>query len=217
MDERGMLTLVVALPSRAVASALGRSVDELDAVVFPAILADIAEARERCLAAAAAVEASPTVTVRTDGCLLTLDRSRRVVHCDDGVIDSDDRDSGAVVSNLPAGSVYWTVIEEATRGSVRLEDGTMLTFDAAGRVASGEFVGERVSHVGLGLNPMLTEPLGWTIVDEHIGGRLFLALGENRYMGGANASTINVDLLVADAANLAVGAMPVLEMGTLTI
>ena len=38
----------------------------------------------------------------------------------------------------------------------------------------------RVSHMGLGLNPYLDRPTGWTMVDEHIHGSLFIALGENR-------------------------------------
>ena len=51
----------------------------------------------------------------------------------------------------------------------------------------------RVSHIGVGLNPALSRPIGWTLVDEHIRGAFFIALGENRYMGGQNASSLNVD------------------------
>lgn len=55
----------------------------------------------------------------------------------------------------------------------------------------------RVSHMGLGLNPYLDRPTGWTMVDEHIHGSLFIALGENRYMGGQNESSLNVDYALA--------------------
>jgi leucyl aminopeptidase (aminopeptidase T) len=57
----------------------------------------------------------------------------------------------------------------------------------------------RVSHIGVGLNPHLRTPIGWTLVDEHIAGVLFLALGENRYMGGQNASSLNHDFALFDA------------------
>jgi hypothetical protein len=43
----------------------------------------------------------------------------------------------------------------------------------------------------------VTRSIGWTIVDEHRPGAVFLALGENRYMGGNNESAINVDLMPA--------------------
>ena len=35
------------------------------------------------------------------------------------------------------------------------------------------------------------------MVDEHIHGSLFIALGENRYMGGQNESSLNVDYALA--------------------
>jgi leucyl aminopeptidase (aminopeptidase T) len=50
-----------------------------------------------------------------------------------------------------------------------------------------------VSYIGIGLNPYLHEPIGWTLVDEHVHGYVFIAFGENRYMGGRNASSLNVD------------------------
>jgi hypothetical protein len=34
-------------------------------------------------------------------------------------------------------------------------------------------------------------------VDEHIHGNLFIALGENRYMGGQNESSLNEDYALA--------------------
>jgi hypothetical protein len=49
------------------------------------------------------------------------------------------------------------------------------------------------------LNPDLHAPIGWTLVDEHVAGTIFLALGENRYMGGHNASSLNIDFCTAPA------------------
>ena len=72
---------------------------------------------------------------------------------------------------------------EAASGAEDLE----ALFDAH----SGE--PRRVSHVGVGLNPALRQPVGWTLVDEHMRGAFFVAMGENRYMGGQNASSLNID------------------------
>jgi len=46
----------------------------------------------------------------------------------------------------------------------------------------------------MGLNPYLHQPIGWTLVDEHILGALLVACGESRYMGGQNESSLNTDL-----------------------
>jgi len=44
------------------------------------------------------------------------------------------------------------------------------------------------------LNPYLHQPIGWTLVDEHIPGALLVACGESRHMGGQNESSLNTDL-----------------------
>ena len=63
----------------------------------------------------------------------------------------------------------------------------------------------RISHIGVGLNPYLHRSIGWTLVDQHVYGSLFVALGENRYMGGRNASSLNVDFAVPSATLLVDG------------
>ena len=93
----------------------------------------------------------------------------------------------------------------------------MLTF-TAGRVVAAEGSGsqavlpwlasfdaatDRISHIGLALNPDCPSDTRWTIIDEHHGGATFLALGENRYMAGANASTLNYDIRLPQATLLA--------------
>ena len=88
----------------------------------------------------------------------------------------------------------------------------MLEFGTDGRVTTGEYARERVSHLGIATNPMVSSSIGWTIVDEHRRGAVFLALGENRDLGGENASSINVDLLPA-APTLLVGGTVVVAQG----
>jgi leucyl aminopeptidase (aminopeptidase T) len=162
----------------------------------------------------AALQAASKVEVVTSAGTLTVERGTRPVMMDDGRIDRDDAACGAVVSNLPAGSLYWTVIEDGTRGNIALVDGSVLAFGDGGRVIDGEYAGERVAHLGIATNPLVIGAIGWTIVDEHRSGAVFLALGENRYMGGQNQSAINVDLIPASP-TVIVGDVTVVEHGVL--
>jgi hypothetical protein len=99
------------------------------------------------------------------------------------------------------------VLEHATRGEIELADGSVLRFDGTGSVVSGPYAGERISHLGIATNEKVSGAIGWTLVDEHRPGAVFLALGENRYMGGANESAINVDLMPASPTVVAGGAI----------
>ena len=154
-----------------------------------------------------------------EGLVLYLNQGDRRWLVDDGLIDAADRAQGAVVSNLPAGSIYTTVLETETNGELFLPDAgpavnAILRF-AGGRVVEIEaesgaealetfldsHSGEprRISHIGIGLNPYLKRPIGWTLVDEHVYGHMFFCLGENRYMGGQNQSSLNVDFAIPGA------------------
>jgi hypothetical protein len=106
------------------------------------------------------------------------------------------------------------VLEDRTRGEVELVDGSTLRFDDEGRVVDGTWGGERVSHLGIARNPAVTGTIGWTIVDQHRPGAVFLALGENRYMGGENESAINVDLMLASPTVVA-GGITLVDNGSL--
>ena len=70
--------------------------------------------------------------------VLHLEHGDRMWLSDDGCIDEMDREQGAIVSNLPAGSIYTTVVEEKTRGTLWLAKAgaaidVVLHFDA-GRI-----------------------------------------------------------------------------------
>jgi hypothetical protein len=58
--------------------------------------------------------------------------------------------------------------------------------------------------------------VGWPLVDEHVQGAVFVALGENRYLGGENASSLNVDVAVANATLLCDGRQ-IVEDGRLRV
>ncbi|SDM50651.1 aminopeptidase [Allokutzneria albata] len=193
--RRRLPFLVVAVPTSKLAREVGWSMAELDEAVLPAIAADRRELADAIERATAELD-GPRWVLESPGCLLTADRDGRELLSDDGHVSEVDRARGATTSNLPAGSVYSTVVEESVRGTVRLQGDVVLTF-ADGRVTDGpeHLRGERVSHIGIGLNPA-ARPVGWVINDEHQVGAVFLALGDNRYLGGRNASTLNEDFVV---------------------
>jgi leucyl aminopeptidase (aminopeptidase T) len=212
--------LLVAIPSAARAAQLGMSEGELEAILLPALAASREELQDEIDRVLALASGGGQIVLHSGkGHTLRLQQGDRTWLSDDGYIDRDDMERGANASNLPAGSIYSTVIEDQTEGSLRLPraagaSDVVFTF-RQGRIerieaASGEAAlrdlfdrhsGEprRVSHIGVGLNPYLHEPIGWTLVDEHVHGCVFVAFGENRYMGGKNASSLNVDFAVPGA------------------
>ena len=214
LEKRNVPTVVVAVPTEYVAERLGVSLAELEARVLPGLLASSTSLSDSAAPFVDALRAHSRVDVMTAAGTLVVDRGQRPLMIDDGVVDPADIARGAVVSNLPAGSLYWTAIEDATRGEIELTDGTVLRFDNGGRVVAGDYVSERISHLGVAINPLVTGTIGWTIVDEHRPGAVFLALGENRYMGGENESRINVDLIPASP-TVVVGGITLVKDGVL--
>lgn len=204
LELRRVPTVMVAVATTEVAEKLGMLFAALDVAVHAAVVLPASELNSSTAPVLEALGAASTIELRSGlgsgsgTAVLTVERSDRVLLVDDGVVDEDDVATGAVVSNLPAGSVYWTIVEDTARGSLQLADGTVLHFGDDGRVIDGDYRGERIGHIGVATNPLVTTDIGWTIVDEHRAGAVFVSLGENRYMGGANESAINVDLLPAD-------------------
>lgn len=235
-EERRLPYLVVAIPTAERAAQAGMTLAELEAILLPALAATVDELRQAVAPVLAAVQGQ-IFTIRSgQGHELTLHHGDRPWHEDDGQLDDEDWARGAFVLNLPSGDIYTTVVEAATTGSLWLdraagavdvtllfEEGRIVEFKAA----SGEdelhalfarHTGEprRISHIGIGLNPYLHQPVGWTLVDEHIYGQLYFALGENRYMGGQNESSLNVDFTIPQA-TLLVDGKTVVEQGVVVV
>ena len=148
-------------------------------------------------------------------------RNHGRMRCDLGrpVYRSDGYLHGSLVLNLPYGSLSFTVPEDSVEGTIcfdrwrDLRDLTV-TFDG-GRIsdlsaanspeAFADFVGthsgdrDRISHMGIGVNPGIRRPTGLTTIDECMSGMVFVAFGENRFMGGKNESTLNIDLVCSGA------------------
>jgi leucyl aminopeptidase (aminopeptidase T) len=230
--RRRLPFMVFGVPTGALADEAGMPLAELDALVEEAMAVPAAELQGDAARLLDIAGPAGTLMLETPGCRLELVREGRAWHTDDGLISAADRERGAVVSNLPTGSVYTTVVEDRTEGTVRLDRmaaarDVVLTFECgrvtgatagAGDAASvlellAGHEGEpgRVSHIGVGLNRRLPPPTGWEYLDHCRAGAVFLALGENRYMGGGNASTLNEDYLPtrptlhADGATLTAG------------
>ena len=224
--ERSLPVLVVAVPTEPRAGQLGLTLPALEEILLPALAASSEQLAGEIRRVLTAVDGCQTLVIRSGGAHeLVLQHGDRPWLSDDGLVDVDDRARGAVVSNLPAGSIYTTVLEAETQGSLWLPhagDATdvVLSFEGgrvvrieAGRNAGAlqdlfeRHTGEprRVGHIGLGLNPYLARPIGWTLVDEHVYGSMFISLGENRYMGGQNASSLNIDFAIPHATLIADG------------
>ena len=225
-EARRLPFLVAAIPTAQRAQQMGVSLAELEALLLPALLVPAADLQARIAHILRAATGAQQLMIRSGTeHELHMQHGSRPWLSDDGHIDADDRARGAIVSNLPAGSIYTTVLEAATEGSIWLpragkaedvvlvfENGRITDIHAAKGADSlaalfDRHSGEprRISHIGIGLNPHLHQPIGWTLVDEHVDGYLFLALGENRYMGGENESSLNVDFAVPQATLLADG------------
>jgi leucyl aminopeptidase (aminopeptidase T) len=203
-EARALNGTLVAVPTKARAKQLGLSLESLEAILLPALTASVQELQAQVDRVLYAAVEGQTIAIHSGvDHVLVMQQGNRTWH----------RDDGRCHSNLPAGSIYTTILETETEGSLWLPKAggaTDVVFHfVQGRIerieaASGaEDLNEmfdahsgeprRVSHIGLGLNPYLHRPIGWTLVDEHILGALFIALGENRYMGGQNESSLNID------------------------
>jgi leucyl aminopeptidase (aminopeptidase T) len=218
-EARRIPNLVVAVPTAAQAQRLGISLRELEDHLVPALNASVLDVQNAIIRTRYKLDSRRLVIRSGAGHELRLDRGDRALLSDDGYIDEEDRAAGAVVSNLPAAAVYFTVLEHSASGSLYLpqagpareavlhfHDGRVDRIEAASSADalaalfdahSGE--PRRISHVGIGLNPHLRRPIGWTLVDEHVYGSLFVAFGENRYMGGQNTSSLNEDFALHNA------------------
>ncbi len=237
-ERRRLPYLLTAVPTEARAREMGVTLADLEDSVLPALLATPQELGREIDRVLGLLRTARTLTIRSAAGELHLTLAARPWLSDRGALPAASVSSGGVqpVNNLPAGAVYTTVVEEATQGSIRISraaearditlhfmGGRAMAIDAAEGKAeldalfarhSGE--ARRVSHVGIGLNPYLRRDIGWTLVDEHRHGNLLLAMGENRYLGGANRSSLNVDLALPAATLLADGQVIVGD-GTLAV
>lgn len=211
--------LLVGIPTRERAEQSGLAFDQLESLMLHALCVSVADLRTEIAAVVKHLHGSQHIVLETSGHKLRLLHGGRKWLTDDGDIDDADIAAGATGSNLPSGSIYTTVLEESGEGTLRLEragpatdvllhfrEGRIVQIDAAsgGDALRSIFRGHtgepsRISHIGIGLNPALRHTIGWTLVDQHVHGNLFIAFGENRYMAGHNESSLNIDFCLPNA------------------
>jgi leucyl aminopeptidase (aminopeptidase T) len=236
-EQRCLPYLLAAVPTEHWAQQSGLTLADLDARLLPTLAVSADGLQQHIRPVLSAASEGQQITIQSGaGYILHLSQGDRRWLSDDGHIDAQDRTTGAIVSNLPGGSIYTTVIETQTYGSLWLpiadeatdvvlhfQNGRIVSIEAASGAVSlvallDRQTGEprRISHIGVGLNPELRQPLGWTLVDEHVYGSLFVALGENRYMGGQNESSLNIDFSVPSA-TLLVGGRAIVRDGSIVV
>jgi leucyl aminopeptidase (aminopeptidase T) len=195
-----------------------------------ALTADLNEIQFKAQQISSALKAYDTLDVLSvDGHTLSLKITGRCIWRGDGVLRDD------LVVNFPSGCVYVAPLEDSASGSLLIEnwedvENLLLTFNE-GKLCGAKadrnlnrftdlletHTGDkdRISHVGIGINSDLHVFTGHVAIDECHAGAIFLALGENRYLGGRNASTLNTDFVCRNATVLS-GDLMLVRNGALT-
>src|SRR5215217_5651561 len=120
-EERHLPYLLVAIPTARRAQQLNMVQQDLEEILLPALAASAEELRDEIERVQTRAGRGQAITIHTDNNhVLHLEHGDRLWLSDDGWIDELDRTQGAIVSNLPAGSMYTTVLEEKTHGSLWL-------------------------------------------------------------------------------------------------
>jgi aminopeptidase len=151
---------------------------------------------------------------------LSFSIAGRKILIDDGILGFPGANDGPLIANVPAGEVYCAPNEESVNGRVVLDrtfihgsrikdlvldfnDGTATPVEAKDGfdvftdfIEAGHGDCLRLGEFGVGLNPAVVDAYGSTLTDEKMTGTIHLALGENRFMGGANSCSFHQDMLV---------------------
>jgi leucyl aminopeptidase (aminopeptidase T) len=152
-------------------------------------------------------EAHITTTSGTD---LRLDLEGRIAHIDDGVIDEEDIENGAVFTSLPSGKVQVAPLETTAQGTFisdvpepmhgiliydakwDFKNGKLLSFKGGKNVDAERALWEteagdkdRIGWVTLGLNPRAKTGFSYS---EIALGTVTVGIGDNRELDGKNDS-----------------------------
>jgi len=156
----------------------------------------------------------------TLGTELTFSIKGRTAFIDDGIITPEDLKAGFGMGNLPAGEVFIPPCEDTLCGVAVFDNvfykgihlGHLTIYFKNGRAIKikaekneKEFIEffenadgdkDKIGEWGIGLNPKVTKAIGYVNTDEKIKGSIHLALGENRFIGGKNKSSIHFDMVI---------------------
>ena len=159
---------------------------------------------EACKQAKDRFEGVNQVLLRTgEDCELSFELTGRVWHIDAG--DGD----------LPCGEIYIAPVEGKTQGTVYFEtfyldgaqyervrlcvkDGRIINSNQPEIAAFFEKQPQEnrvVCELGFGMNPNVTDPCGYTVLDEKMCGTFHIAVGANHMFGGTNEASDHIDFV----------------------
>jgi len=193
----------------ALAQDAGMGLKDYEDFLFGAVLVDWEALAERMRSIAARFDAANEVRVTGEGTDLTFSLEGRR-----GLVD-------AIGANMPGGEVFYSPVEESTRGTVafaeypanyggrtvenvrlRFEDGRVVEASSS---TDEDFLlktldtddGARVlGEFGIGCNPGIQRHTQNVLFDEKIEGTIHLALGNGfPFLGGTNVSAVHWDIV----------------------
>ncbi len=148
-------------------------------------------------------------------------KNRRISK-DDGIIDINDMRIGAPFLNLPSGEICTAPIENSAFGKavfdvvfikgkkvedliLEFENGLCYPIEAKkgfeifrDLLKNTHGDNRRIAELGIGLNPAITKPIGYTLTDEKILGTVHIAIGDNKMLGGNNSSDLHLDMIILE-------------------
>ncbi len=203
-------------PTPGQARAFGLEFAAFNDMFWRSLDVDYDELRRKADALASVLEGARRVRLTSPkGTDLTLGIAGRPLDKDVGVVGIE-----TSLSNLPAGEVCLAPLEDQADGTVvfdlafwdgrRVEDlevrftagraelvRAAREFEFVQRVVAASTEGaDVIGELGIGINPAVGEPCGYTLTDEKILGTVHLALGDNEMLGGTNTSSLHWDMMV---------------------
>ncbi len=224
--NKGRVTLRTAsllLPTEESAKYYGLNFEEYSALVWGGLDVDYSYLSNIGKKIASLVEGAEHIHITsTYGTDLHLSLKGRKAYIDDGVYSEEDMAEGVYMSNLPAGEVCAAPVEDSAEGVAVFKYNRMygkvlknlrVTFKK-GKIVSVEgdegadfywsmlekATGESksIAELGIGLNPHINKIVGMLALDEKIAGTIHIATGDNRTMGGNQASSFHWDLVMTE-------------------
>ncbi len=203
-------------PTPAQAAAFNLEWDAFSEMFWRSLDVDYGELQEKADAAARLFEGAQQVRIRSPkGTDVTLGVAGRPIDKDVGLVGRE-----TDLSNLPAGEICLAPLEDQADGTVvfdlafwdgrriedlevRFERGVVRPIRAAcefeyftGVLDASDAGARIIGELGIGLNPAVGAPCGYTLTDEKILGTVHLALGDNTMLGGVNDSTLHWDMMI---------------------
>jgi aminopeptidase len=203
-------------PTPGQAAAFGLDHAAFSEMFWRSLDVDYAELQGKADALVAVLEGASLVHITSrKGTDLVLGIAGRPLDKDVGLVGGETN-----LSNLPAGEVCLAPLEDQSEGTVvfdlafmdgrRVEDlevrfaagratlvGAAREFEFVQRVvAAGGTGADVIGELGIGINPAVGAPCGYTLTDEKILGTVHLALGDNEMLGGSNPSHLHWDMMV---------------------